>query len=240
MANNIAMGEAELPTPMNRANEPVLDLPDHVAAHLCKIRIGQAGGAPEAYFYSIRLDDGSSQIDFTNLPVRDSLIAAAWFYAMNTSDYEVTIGDVIENGYYPFDLLPANVDYSLGIYGVTSDYKLTAELLENISSPEWALRMKDFILSAFYREYYFPYEPSEQYLEELLPPGKLSRLEKFWIAPDSDTEAVEGKHAGSLQKLDLIYYQTEYARVAQSDPRRTWQVYRFMFRDCPSLQEDSS
>jgi len=213
------------------------NVPDHVIKHLCLYRIGDTDNENSSTLYFIHLKGNGPRVELDDYPGSESLVAAAWYYAMENADYEVTVGDVLENGYFPYSILPPDINLDLLIRGMC-DFLLSYDDFENFGSDSWKLKMKHKVLTAFYHEYYFPYNPSPEHLESLIMPEELTLYPGFWINPMTGLESELGRKMGCLVEHKLIGYKSEYSNVSSDDKRRKWVVKQFMFRDCPSLAQE--
>ena len=169
---------------------------------------------PGAYWVIKFGQDGERAPYETVLP-GTSLELAASAYAIYTLDFDVSVEDLIEEGFWPFygvidDLKPDSLLYDFeSSRGVASGDDFKPFYKYEVGSEVWLLEVKSMILRRFYRDYYFHSlmtEPRSNMMVDIIP--------QFWFNPITDSPMVTGENAGDMMVKPLESY-----RPQMSDPK---------------------
>jgi hypothetical protein len=116
---------------------------------------------PLAGAHFLRLDSDGTQAPFESIAAGYTLDVAAMYYAIASGDFSVSIQDVVDGGYWPFNEFPEGLNYDTRIYGCAEQRALRVDengqggIFEEIGSPEWVLRARADILRTYYTNYYY-------------------------------------------------------------------------------------
>jgi hypothetical protein len=178
----------------------------------------------------IIMDASGERAPLEELACPQALALAAHYYAIETADMQVSLRDIIDAGFWPYDTFPTWLDLSETLYefpreeqaqlGFTTrsnkawvaDYDhWTGYLAQGLGTPEWLLWRKAEILNQVHTELFF--KPHPEWIPaqgvdvesgEVLP-----RFAAFWVNPLATAAAGKpvafsfGPALGQLSRLDV-------------------------------------
>jgi hypothetical protein len=168
--------------------------------------LAKQSGREQPLYYSVIFEETGAPAPLHDLIQGNALNTAAAYYALTTRDFTVTVGDVIDSGFYPFNDLPATVSRDMSI-GNNSGVLPTFEgsLLNTIGTSEWLIEAKNRVLSEYYESCYLAHCSGCSNRNTKLPDDYLVNMERnssFWINPITDEIMVEGTTAGDYRVVD--------------------------------------
>lgn len=134
-------------------------------------------------------------------PYENVLKFAAVRYSIQTLDREVSLGDLLGSGYWPYDVFTPDLDRSLLIWWDQTDPaelagQVTTLDLDRAESPVQIICKRAEILRSFLMAYRGnPPLP-------VAPPEQMRKVPAFWIDPRTGYPFIEGSEFGNL------YYQS--------------------------------
>jgi len=149
---------------------------------------------------------GTERVPLIGVATPHSLRRAAALYAIQSGEITISVQDVIDNGYWPFDIFPDGFDYSQKISAWDRSIVLSESLVMEIGSDDWVLRCKDIIVQGFYDEYYYFGNlgcPEEATSNVLVIPSQLIPIDEFWMNPVSGIEFAYGEKRGDISEIAM-------------------------------------
>lgn len=134
---------------------------------------------------------------------------AAAIYAIQTGKAAVTVRDVVDSGYWPFITFGPDFDYGQAVSATHAQIILPEALVTEVGSDDWALGVKDYILTAFYNEYYYfgSLGTSDEKPGLLpVPPSELQPTPAFWISPLTGNDFEYGEAKGYIHECPMTWY----------------------------------
>jgi hypothetical protein len=186
-------------------------------------------GFTEEPVYLLKFDAPAEQpLVLNNLPAKSALLFAANYYALHARDFQVTPGEIIAAGFWPFQTIPVELMDSPLL--VNELVYFHAEQLATIDTPGWVVNAKADILDHFYMDYYAQMPRGKH---EMLPPAELTAIPDFWVNDLTGTPMRETADEGGTTLWDLQDAFGEYAGISVRkntvdplDPGFDWSVYR--------------
>jgi hypothetical protein len=185
------------------------------------------------FLFDVKLDDSGERAPIEQLPCPLALELAAKYYAIATLDNQVSLRDLVESGFWPYDTFPAALDLSETLYafprnieadiyyssgtaasgpdGQPLPARFSGSLATMLGSREWLLWRKAEILNEAHAELYF--EPARDFVPregvDARQQDVLPRFAAFWADPLAADEAgvmpefTFGRQAGQLSLVDV-------------------------------------
>ena len=188
-----------------------------------------------------REDDTTPHIVDTRFNGSKALAVAATWYAASTLDFDVTMHDLMDNGFWPWDWFPVGLDPDMpfGNFGVSGTDICGRELLEwivlNRDDPRWVMDARYTILRASYELLY-----REQQIENF---DALVRLPQFWFNELEGRSMLEGDADGDYGMVDPFQYQLFSPAFSTNQPKdpqgRSYPLLNFMNFPGPVYAEAS-
>lgn len=160
--------------------------------------------------------DGRQYLHDDRVSGSNALAIAATCYAASTLDFEVTMHDLMDGGFWPWDWYPEGIDPDMpfGNFGVAGTDISGIEYLEwivlNRDDPRWVIDARYNILRASY-ELLYREEMADSYAE-------LERLPQFWYNEIEDRPMQESEMDGDYSLVDPMRYQLLYNTNRTQDP----------------------
>ena len=164
----------------------------------------------KCYRFSFGTDptNGLAPAGLEGYPLKESLVYAASVYALDNEDYHVTLAEVVNAGYWPYEILPSGDPESIVLSSYRCKRLFTEESIAQISTPEWRLEKRANILDEFYYEYYcYPMLVGSDSVLEFNPvlPDDLERISAFWVNPVEDAPFEYGEGKGMLREVPVSW-----------------------------------
>ncbi|MCB1217910.1 hypothetical protein KDL44_10980 [bacterium] len=146
----------------------------------------------------------------------NAIAIAATCYAASKLDFEVTMRDLMDNGFWPYEWFPEGIDPELpfGNFGISGTDISGIEYLEwivlNRDDPRWVMDARYNILRASY-DLLYREEMADSYAE-------LERLPQFWYNEIEDRPMQESELDGDYSMVDPMQYQLLYFTNRIQDP----------------------
>ncbi len=156
----------------------------------------------------MQYDDQGEPFEYWNYDGGRAFQIAAEYYAMYTLDFDVSVGEIVAAGFWPYDLFPADMNYDLRFHTNPLDVaQLTTDSVNpnmlKLDEQEYLLRAKDDILQWFHRCYFFEVEQQHDITAKELAS---KRIAEFWINPLSGELMQERPGLGDYQYYDLMSF----------------------------------
>ena len=195
---------------------------DSLLAHYTKNEIGRTK--------ELQLDATAERAPIEELVCPQALALAAYYYALATADTQVSLRDIVDSGFWPYDTFPTWLDLTETLYdfnryediglgygpgavmnGVPQPAQWYGQLSTDLGTPQWLLWRKAEILNQVHAELFF--NPRAEYVpkqgidpesEDLLP-----KFAAFWVNPVASAAAGKpvaftyGPVLGQLSALDV-------------------------------------
>ena len=202
-----AAGEAAaVPSPeMRRHLEPYADyLAEQMARHAASL------SEEEKYReFIVHLEPAGPVVNPADVPGGYALYETAVYCAVLTGDFQVTLGEILNAGLWPYATFPAELDLNLAVADNPEFHTFQASLLEGIGTPEWLAWHKAQLLLSFYRDFFFrPPSGRERSAVDLGQP-----LAQFWINPYTGAPMAEGTLKGDLSVNDVEVLRVDFSGV---------------------------
>ena len=180
----------------------------------------------------VQLDTGGERAPIEQLACPLALELAAKYYAIATLDNQVSLRDLVDSGFWPYDTFPPSLDLSETLYDFPRNIecnlvympdhpaqgsmpatpaRMTGSLAPLLGTREWLLWRKAEILNQAHAELYF--NPSRAFLPrqgvDASQTDILPRFAAFWTNPlAADAAGVPapltfGQSAGQLSAVDV-------------------------------------
>jgi hypothetical protein len=149
--------------------KPLNNLPKSVQS-----RVLPMGGDDLAYY--VVLDGKRSK------NVGQAETVAAWIYAIESGDTEVSMRELVANGYWPYRDTRSKQSLDALIPGAVSDYSIGKHVLLEYGNPKWFAESRNLILSAFIGEWAWRYKSKLKDHPKLLSEtmSQLTKVPTFW------------------------------------------------------------
>jgi hypothetical protein len=178
--------------------------------------------------YTVPFATHQPRLPLEELPGAMALERAATYYAMATLDFDVTYGELVAHGYWPFDTYGAEnhdcgiYDFPAGAMVLTTDYSDHWKL-DDIGSSWWLARCREDILDSFYFEYYFGSGgiglDEDNIPPAAYPPGPMT--EAFWYdGLFSTPDAGDSTAPGSVQLGEIDRFRDNFHTYADPEISR--------------------
>ena len=171
--------------------------------------------------HELNFEQAGPRLPIEDLPAGHTLVIAAYFYSLVTGDFAVSLGDLMDGGFWPYDVYDAKYrDYYLyetGFIrnGILSSHPDDPEWLEAITADSSLYDARRDILNDFYREYL---EANRNDIDVAL--AALKPLDAFWQINELRNES--GDPIGSIQDepVSRFLYESSHAHRTppQNDP----------------------
>jgi hypothetical protein len=135
--------------------------------------------------------------------------SAAALYAIQTGAGSVTIENLLASGYWPFNSLDPASDRQQQVSNTAEPIVLPGTLVTEVGDSDWKLRARDYILGAFYNEYYYFGSLEAQDAQAnvpVVPPRDLKPVAEFWISPVSGESFAYGELKGDIHECPMSDY----------------------------------
>ena len=166
---------------------------------------------PFSFGTYITFDENGTRAPIERIPAKEALSVAANYYVIVSEDFSVSIQDLLDSGYWPYDIFPDDCDRLSLLYnypstrGLDLDETYSGAVFDNIGSPDWILYAKNDILNSFHGEYYFDVDLRPE-LDDLAP----RRNAAFWINPISGNPMKEGSDQGDFSHINVSFLRPSF------------------------------
>jgi hypothetical protein len=218
----------------NAIKVDLLDVSDEIVNRLVPAVGTDANEDFTEMSYYLKLDQKNPILSNKELTYIEPVITrAAWSYALYTGDYKVSLRDIIDAGFFPYDIFPNSSDYEACITNSSPETTITYIHLIDIGTEQWIVRQRQSILWAFYTYYYFPSSYRGIDTEyPILEPDNLKAYHQFWINPYTNQPADYGKVQGGLRKVHLGIFSDPTSPYADDRSRLAMEAPMFCCSTC--------
>lgn len=146
------------------------------------------------------------------IPGGGALKQAAHYYALLTQDYDVSLSDIIEAGFWPYDTFPAGTDlelrlnwpetHVLGNWDEVNNCPLDQSM---VGSNRWLIESRASLLALFYTDYYYTIIDTVHERNQEIG----ARFEQFWTNPYTGTLMKPDNGSGELQFIPVTAWRSE-------------------------------
>lgn len=174
---------------------------------ILKAHCWQPDEASLAGGWYVSFEENGQRAPIEDIPCNGALEVAAAAYASYTLDFDVSLRDIIDAGYWPFDVIDpsVNLDDKLFDFRIQQAIALGADFNTiwqfPIGSDEWIIECKERILTEFYRNYYYPTGTTE-----LVPELDASIIDEFWFNSIADRPMNSSDLDGDIILIPLKNY----------------------------------
>jgi hypothetical protein len=162
-------------------------------------------GISMSYTY-LKFDDLGEPADISSIRSGPTLQLAASYYAMYTGDFDVSLNDLLNTGFWPFATFDeALLDQRVHSFSEAGMIVFELEQMpESIRDSSFLLNSRLKILTDFYRRYFYESDTK-------LDPVDASRVVKdrvqsFWMNPVTSKEMTESTELGDFRSVSLAIY----------------------------------
>jgi len=172
------------------------------------VSLGVNPHSPEiGEIYKFTFGEYRDRVPLVGVATPHAMRQAAVLFALDTGASTITVQDIVDNGYWPYNVFAVDFDYSQEISAWDEALNFHEELVKDIGSTEWVLCSKNYILGSLYNEYYYFGGlgcPEEAMSAEPVLPAELKLIDAFWVSPVTGEPFAYGEARGEISETAMV------------------------------------